>query len=109
MQGGQLGTDDFSTYFAISGKAGHSVFSMYLDKSGIGGHGGMVARKTHLVGSGLGQGALEAEGAGAQLPPAGVFISYEEAETGASIGMSGTGAKSSNASTFCFVKSPREA
>jgi hypothetical protein len=99
MQGGQLGTDDFNTYFAISGKAGHSVFSIYLDKSGMGGHGGIVLRNTHLVGSGLGQGAVE-EGAGAQLPPAGVFIVYEEAETGVFIGISGTGAKSSNASTF---------
>jgi len=100
MQGGQFGTEDFSTYFDISGKAGHSVFSMYLDKSGIGGHGGIVARNTHLVGSGLGQGAEEPPGAGAQLPPAGVFISYEEAETGRFIGISGGGAKSSKVSTF---------
>ena len=34
MQGGHLGTDDFKTYLDISGRGGHSVFNMYLDRSG---------------------------------------------------------------------------
>ena len=52
MQGGHLGTDDFRTYLDISGRGGHSVFNMYLERSGIGGQGGMVARRTHFPGSG---------------------------------------------------------
>ena len=74
MQGGHLGTDDFRTYFDISGRGGHSVFNMYLDNSGIGGQGGTVARRTHFPGSGEGQ-ELDAEGAAAQPPPPGVAIS----------------------------------
>jgi len=72
MQGGHLGTEDFRTYFDISGREGHSVFNMYLERSGRGGQGGIVARRTHLPGSGEGQ---ELEGAAAQPPPLGVFIS----------------------------------
>ena len=56
MQGGHLGTDVLSTYLDISGNGGHSVFSIYLDISGIGGQGGTVAFRTHLLGSGSGQG-----------------------------------------------------
>jgi hypothetical protein len=54
MHGGQWGTDDFNTYFDISGIGGHSVFNIYFDISGIGGHGGTVAFNTHLLGSGSG-------------------------------------------------------
>lgn len=54
MQGGHLGTDDFRTYLDMSGRGGHSVFSMYLLISGIGGQGGTVAFSTHLEGSGKG-------------------------------------------------------
>jgi hypothetical protein len=57
IQGGHLGTDDFSTYLDISGCAGHSVFNIYLVISGIGGQGGIVDFNTYFVGSGTGQGA----------------------------------------------------
>lgn len=55
-QGGQLGTDDFRTYFDISGTDGHSVFNMYRDISGMAGQGGTVDLSTHFVASGCGQG-----------------------------------------------------
>jgi len=57
MHGGHLGTDDFNTYLDISGCEGHSVFSMYLVISGIGGQGGTVDFNTYFVGSGTGHGA----------------------------------------------------
>jgi hypothetical protein len=57
IQGGHFGTDDFRTYFDISGCAGHSVFNIYLVISGIGGQGGTVDFNTYFVGSGTGQGA----------------------------------------------------
>lgn len=38
----------------MSGSGGHSVFSIYFDISGIGGHGGTDALSTHLDGSGSG-------------------------------------------------------
>lgn len=56
IQGGQLGIDVLSTYFAISGTDGHSVFNMYRDISGIGGQGGTDDFSTHFEGSGVGQG-----------------------------------------------------
>jgi len=34
IHGGQAGTDVFRTYRDMSGGAGHSVLSMYLDRSG---------------------------------------------------------------------------
>jgi len=48
MQGGHFGTDDLRTYLDISGYGGHSVFNMYLDRSGRGGQGGTVALRTYL-------------------------------------------------------------
>jgi len=60
IHGGHLGTDDFNTYFDISGDAGHSVFNIYRVISGIAGHGGTVDFNTYLVASGTGHG----EGAG---------------------------------------------
>ena len=39
----------------MSGNGGHSVLSIYLDISGIGGHGGTDAFNTHLLESGSGQ------------------------------------------------------
>jgi len=57
-----------------------------------------------LPGSGEGH-ALDAEGAAAQLPPAGVFISYDEGFTATFIGISG-GTKLSNVSTG-FTTRPR--
>ena len=54
IQGGHLGTEDFNTYLDISGWAGHSVFSIYLVISGIGGQGGMLVFNTYRVGSGGG-------------------------------------------------------
>jgi hypothetical protein len=62
IQGGHFGTEDFNTYFDISGCGGHSVFNMYFDISGIGGQGGTDAFRTHLLGSGSAQG-------GHTLPP----------------------------------------
>jgi hypothetical protein len=56
MHGGHWGTLDLRTYLDMSGSEGHSVLSMYLLMSGIGGHGGTVALSTHLLGSGSGQG-----------------------------------------------------
>lgn len=48
MQGGQGGTADFRIYLDMSGGAGHSVLSMYLDMSGWGGQGGIEAFRTYL-------------------------------------------------------------
>jgi len=80
-----------------------------LERSGEAGQGGIVARRTHFPGSGEGQGLNpELEGAAAQLPPAGVFISYEEDSTGISTGISGGGTKSLNFS-MGFTINPRAA
>ena len=54
MQGGHLGTDDLRTYLDISGYGGHSVFNIYLDKSGSGGQGGTVDFRTYFDISGIG-------------------------------------------------------
>jgi hypothetical protein len=75
IHGGQFGTDDFSTYFDISGKGGHSVFNMYLLMSGNGAHGGTVAFNTHLLASGSihgGQGRASAAAARLGAHPQGL-------------------------------------
>jgi hypothetical protein len=55
MQGGQGGTADFRMYLDMSGGAGHSVLSIYLDMSGWGGQGGTEDFRTYLDQSICGQ------------------------------------------------------
>jgi hypothetical protein len=52
MTGCGFGMDDLSTYLLKSGTGGHSVFNIYLLKSGHFGHGGIVLFNTYLLKSG---------------------------------------------------------